>query len=228
MPRLCVITGTKREAACLRSQLNSNEIDIACSGADALRAYELAEKALSEGCSAILSFGVSGGLDPGLASGTLVLADAVIAPDGGKFATDKHWRTAVAHDLAAAKIGFVTGTVVGVDQAISHPGPKQTLYEGTKALCVDMESHSVMRVARAHNVPWLVLRAIADSSSDVLPDIAMAAIDTQGDVRYGTLIARLLRRPSELIALLKLWRISGRAFASLRRVAFFPSLCRPF
>ena len=227
MPRLGVITGTRREASCLRSLLPSDQIDVACSGADASCARELAEKALAAGCTALLSFGVAGGLDPALVSGTLVLVEAVIGPDGGKFSTDQLWRSAIAEDLSAADIDFVVGVGVGVDEAIFRPGPKQLLFEGTKALCVDTESHSVMQVARERGVPWLVIRAIADSAKDTLPEVALAAIDAGGDIRYGALAARLSSQPSEIIDLIRMWRISRRAFYGLGRVASLPSLRGP-
>jgi nucleoside phosphorylase len=175
----------------------------------------------------LLSFGVAGGLDPALVSGTLVLADSVIGPDGEKIPTDRHWHSAIARDLQEAEIDFVTGTGLGVDEAITHPGPKQRLFEGTKALCVDMESHVVMQVARDRNVPWLVIRTIADSASDTLPNIALQAIDASGGIRHGALAAGLLSRPSEIIEMISLWRVSRRAFSGLGRVASIPSLRGP-
>lgn len=227
MPRLGVITGTRREVSCLRNLRHATQVEIACSGADSGRAAELAELAVAEGCTALLSFGVAGGLDPSLASGTLVLMELVISPDGGKYPTDPSWRSAVAADLKAARIDFATGTGMGVDEVICHPEPKRLLHEGTKALCVDMESHAVTGVARKHGVPLLVLRAIADGANDALPDIATAAIGDGGEVLYGTLMTRLLRRPSELADLIRLWRISRLAFAALSRVASLPSLRGP-
>lgn len=182
---------------------------------------------MSAGCTALLSFGVAGGLDPALAPGTMVLAESIIGPNGAKFYTDQRWRAAIAQDMYAADMDFVTGIGMGVDEAICHPEPKQRLFEGTKALCVDMESHSVMEVARDRDVPWLVIRAIADSANDTLPEIALAAIDAEGDVRYGALVARLLSRPSEITDLIGLWRISRRAFSGLGRVASIPSLRGP-
>lgn len=176
----------------------------------------------------MLSFGVAGGLDPGLLSGTLVLADSVVDPDGGRFPTDRHLHSAVAEDLRAAKIDYVIGPALGVDEAILHPGPKQLLFEGTKALCVDMESHAVIRVAREQGAPCIVIRVIADSAAHTLPDVAMAAVGAKGNIRYGALAARLARQPSEMADLFRLWRISRPAFASLSRVASLPSLCRPF
>lgn len=170
---------------------------------------------------------MAGGLDPSLASGTLVLVESVVGPDGGIFPTDPAWRSAVAAELSAASIDFVVGAGAGVDQSIFHPGPKKVLFDDTGALCVDMESHAVMRVAREHNVPGLAIRAIADSARDTLPEVAMAAIDSGGSVRYGALAARLSRQPAELVDLIGLWRMSRPAFTGLGRVASLPSLRGP-
>lgn len=175
----------------------------------------------------MLSFGVAGGLDPALPSGTLVLAESVVDPDGGVSKTDQEWRSAVTRELTDAQINFVSGKVLGADHAVALPEDKQRLFNRTGALCVDMESHAVMQVAKARHIPCFVVRAIADSAQDALPDVALAAIDARGDVRYGALVKRLAGRPSELGALIGLWRVSRPAFASLGRVASLPGLGGP-
>ena len=182
---------------------------------------------MAAGCSALLSFGVAGGLDPALASGTLVLAGSVIDPDSADVSTDPAWCDAVAGDLLSANIEFVRGAVVGTDSAICGPGSKRNLFDGTKGVSVDMESHAVMRTAKEHGLPWLAVRAVADSARDTLPPIAMSAVDAVGGVRYGALSVSVLRRPSQFTDLIRLWRMSRPAFAALRRVAALPSLRGP-
>lgn len=192
-----------------------------------MRARDSAERALNAGCTALLSFGVAGGLASALPSGTLVLAETVIGPDGKAFPMDQSWRSAMARDLDETQIKFVSGHVSGSDAPVSSPADKQSHFDRTQALCVDMESHAMVQVATARNIPCLVVRAIADSAEDVLPDIAIAAINSEGDVRYGALIKRLAARPSDLADLMRLWRLSRPAFASLSRVASLPSLGGP-
>lgn len=227
MPRVGVITGTRREAACLRHQSVQDRFEIACSGADAACACALAAALVAAGCDALLSFGVAGGLDPALASGTVVVADAVIAPDGGTLETDAAWRGALLAELRDAKLVCATGRVVGVDRPVGDPEPKRLLFAGTGALAVDMESHAVLRAARRCGVPALVIRAIADGAHDAMPELAMAAVGPQGRMRYGALAAALLRQPGDLGGLVRLARASRPAFASLRRVAALPRLCGP-
>lgn len=172
----------------------------------------------------MLSFGVAGGLDPALAPGTVVVASSVIAPDGSEIATSVPWREVLEAGLNAAGIAFVSGAVVGVEQAIDHPEPKRTIRAATGALCVDMESHVAMRAALQGGLPGLVVRAIADTANDALPDAALSAIGARGEVRIWTLIEALLREPGDLPDLMRLARASRPAFASLRRVAAVPGL----
>lgn len=228
MPRIGVITGTRREAACLRPLSGSDDIDVACSGVDADRARQRAQDLLADGCEALVSFGLAGGLDPDLPRGTIVLATSVISPDGRQNAGSESWRAFVEADINEARLDFVSGPVVGVDQAVADPEPKRLLRNGTGAVCVDMESHVVMEAAIGAGVPWFVVRAIADTAHDSLPDIALDAIGRNGGVRGLALAARLLRTPRELSDLMGLWRLSRPGFAALGRVAALPGFRRPF
>ena len=92
-----------------------------------------------------MSFGLAGGLDPSLESGTLIVADSITDPLSNRFPTDETWRSAVAKDLTKAGIDFISGAGVGADEAVLNPEAKQSLFEGTRALFVDMESHAVMK-----------------------------------------------------------------------------------
>jgi hopanoid-associated phosphorylase len=227
LPRIGVITGTQREAACLSLHPDRDRFAIACSGADAARAQDRAASLRAAGCAALLSFGVAGGLDPALAPGTVIVAEAVIVPNGGAIATHDAWRAAVMAEMRQAGIAFTTGAIVGADSPIADVEPKRVLFAGTGALGVDMESHAVIQEARRGGIPCLVVRAVADGANDEMPDIAMTAIGRRGEIRYWALTAALLRQPSDLAKLVRLGRMSRPAFASLRRVAALPGLGGP-
>ncbi|WP_425408932.1 hypothetical protein [Hyphococcus sp.] len=84
-----VICGLKSEAAVVSASVDQSKVRIGVSGANAQRAEEIAKRFCDEGASAVLSIGVSGGLDPALKPGDLVIGETVIADDGSVYASDR-------------------------------------------------------------------------------------------------------------------------------------------
>jgi adenosylhomocysteine nucleosidase len=82
-----------------------------------------------------------------------------------------------------------------------------------------MESHLVAEAASRAGLPFLVVRALADASSQEIPAAARHALGPDGAVRAAAVLAGLLRRPQDLAGLLRLGRDSARGLATLRRVA---------
>ncbi|MHA7872182.1 MAG: phosphorylase family protein, partial [Hyphococcus sp.] len=74
-----VICGLKSEAETVSSAVDASKLRIGVSGADAARAEELAVSLCRQGASAIVSVGVSGGLDPTLKAGDLIIGETVVA-----------------------------------------------------------------------------------------------------------------------------------------------------
>ena len=60
-------------------------------GMGAARAEAAARKVLSAGAEALVSWGSAGGLDPSLASGTVVIPDRIIGSDGASLEADRDW-----------------------------------------------------------------------------------------------------------------------------------------
>lgn len=88
---IAVVCGLKSEAAVMRAAVaNDVSIRIGVSGANAARAEEIARQFCNHGASAIVSVGVSGGLDPALKPGDLIIGNEIIADDGAVFEPDKY------------------------------------------------------------------------------------------------------------------------------------------
>ena len=217
MTSLGVVAGMAVEARCLPRPSAGDALEVACSGGDAARAAAAAERLVSKGARALLSFGVAGGLDPALGPGALIVAETVIAPDGTRQSTDSAWRAALLADLAP--MGPVGGALVGSDRLISSVGAKRALFEATGASAVDMESHAVARVAAASGVPFAVLRAVADPAGRALPGAARAGLGTDGRVRVASVLLSLARRPWEMPGVFALALDTRRALRALRRGA---------
>ncbi len=218
MDRIGVITGLVGEAECLDVLAEPERPATEVAGANALRARASASALVARGCGALLIFGVAGGLDPALRAGDLVLARSVCATDGRTFATDEAWR----ERLEAALDGLVPVAIAdfaGSERMIATPVEKAALRQATGAAAVDMESHGVALAANEARVPFLVLRAIADSAADAIPEWVLDGVAADGILDPKRIAARLFVRPWAVWSLIGAARNNGRALSSLRRVA---------
>jgi hopanoid-associated phosphorylase len=202
------VVGLRREARLLARLAPG--IAVACSGADPARAAAAAAALLAAGAPGLVSFGLAGGLDPGLAAGRLLLPARVLLPGGGAIAADPAWH---ARALAALP-GAVTDPLAGSDRAVAGPAGKASLHRAGAA-AVDMESHAVARAAAAAGKPFLVIRAVADPAGRSLPAAALVAVAPDGGTRLGALLLALARRPRDLAGLVRLARDGEAAFAAL-------------
>jgi adenosylhomocysteine nucleosidase len=160
--------------------------------------------------SAIVSFGLCGGLDPALKVGDLVVGSGVVA-GGERFTADMAWAERLKVALPGARLGdFASGGAMAADAAA-----KAALRGQTGAMAVDMESHLVARAG----LPFAVVRAVSDPADRSLPRAAQAGFRADGEADVGAVIAALLRRPGELPALIGVALDASAAFKSLARAA---------
>jgi len=212
---LGVVTGYRGEARCL----SAPDLIIRCSGADAMRARAAAQELQGQGVAGLVSFGLAGGLARDLVAGDLLLPEAVILPDGGSLAVDPGWRARLAATLERAGLHPIDMPIAGSDRIVATRAAKAALALRGAAAAVDMESQGVAEVAALAGLPFLVLRAVADRSDQIIPQAAGGAIDARGEIRRLAVLVGLARRPWELVPLIALGRSSARGLACLRRVA---------
>lgn len=184
-------------------------------GASAARAERLALEMAGAGAAGLVSFGIAGGLDPALAPGTLVLADAIVPPDGNGLPTDPAWRRALGEALAAGGLAPHSGTVAGSDAALTTAAGKAALFATTGACIVDMESHGVARAAGAAGLACIVLRAVADPAGRALPPAALAGLRPDGGIDVIGLLAALVKDPRQIPGLVALAGNARAATAAL-------------
>ncbi|MGZ8995852.1 MAG: phosphorylase family protein [Rhodospirillales bacterium] len=190
---------------------------VACSGASAERARTLTAQLLDAGCAALVSFGLAGGLDPALPSGALCLPGAVLTPAGTRLPVDTDWR-----ERLLARIGGMqdpSPLLMGRDEPVATPEQKRELFALTGAAAIDMESHAVAEVAARRDVPFLVIRAIADPADRRLPPWLGSVIGADGRPLPAALLGGLARNPADLVALIRLAGDSRRGLRTLRGVA---------
>jgi adenosylhomocysteine nucleosidase len=170
------------------------------------------DSALRRGASGIISFGVAGGLAPGLAAGDWIAA-AAVRTGQQVFATDQGWTRSLLARLPHA----VHADIVGVDTPLAEPWQKQQLHAETGAAAVDMESHIAARVAAAHRVPFVVCRAIIDAAETPLPPAALVGLRPDGTADVLAVCRCVLQQPRQLPALMRTAVDAWIARAALRR-----------
>lgn len=174
-----------------------------------------------EGWTALLSFGVAGGLDPLLKAGDVVVASGVWTPkqslngpgrSTAALPADPAWAARLLASIAGARSNLIAGQ----DTPAASVEAKAALHGVVGALTVDMESHVVAQVAARHGFPFAAIRAISDPASHALPPAAVAGFGADGGVDFAAVLSALARDPRQLPALLRTGAEAERAFTALR------------
>jgi adenosylhomocysteine nucleosidase len=172
-----------------------------------------ARRLADAGASGLMSFGMAGGLDPGLSAGSVVLPHEVISYDGARFRTTEAWREPLSLAIACGR-PIAEGALLTSPEPIAAVEDKAAAFRDTGAVAVDMESVSVAEVAAARGLPFIALRVIVDTAADALPR-AVAAASREGRVSTPHLIGRLVLAPRELLAVIRLAQRYRAAIRSL-------------
>jgi adenosylhomocysteine nucleosidase len=170
-------------------------------GGTAAGATAAAAALVGQRCTALISFGLAGGLDGRLGPGAIVIPSAVIA-GGQRYATDPHLSRMLSGAISDATV--TPHLLIGADMIVADAAEKQRLHRQTGAAAVDLESGAVARVAAAHGLPFAVLRAICDPAERTLPPAALVGIDSQGAIAVWRVLGSLAAHPGQLPALLAL------------------------
>ena len=189
------------------------------SGMGMVAAARCATSLVDDGATALVSWGMAGGLDPRLTPGTIFLPDIVISTAGGALATARPWRERLA--AAVTTHHPVTGgRLLTSARAVGSRTAKAALFRETGAAAVDMESMAVAEVAQSHQLPFIAVRVIVDAAADALPRAVTAAADSEGHLQIWRLLGALARTPGELGPLLRLagrYRAANRSLAAVAR-----------
>ena len=167
-----------------------------------------AEPAAREMCelfrpTAFLGLGVAGALTASLKPLELVASARLQNGSEDTPAADK-----LLLSLATSN-GARAGTLVTVSSPVVTVAEKKSIAsrvaEGEPA-AVDMESAAWARGAAAAGVPFVIVRAIADASTEELPDYLRDCVGADGGIRRSTVVRRALARPASMPALLAMKR----------------------
>jgi adenosylhomocysteine nucleosidase len=172
-------------------------------------AAEAATRLIGEGATALVSFGLAGGLDPALRPGAIIIPATVISDD----------RSRQADGTLADRFGGFSGHIVLAGAAVAaDAASKRCLYATTRADAIDLESGAVARVAESYGLPFVVVRVICDPAERDLPQAALVALDPKGGIGLLPVVWSVLRRPKQIPDLLRLGRDAALARRALRRL----------
>jgi adenosylhomocysteine nucleosidase len=182
------------------------------------------DAAIARGGRGIMSFGIAGGLAPGLQPGQWVVASTVVS-ERGRHEVDRPW----SERLLNALPGALHAAIAGVDSPVRDALAKRALFVHTGALVVDMESHLAARIAAAHGLPFAACRVIIDPAHRDLPPAALLSLRPNGIPDWVAVLRSVVEQPNQLPGLMRLALDASIARAALRRgrAALGPSLAFP-
>lgn len=207
-PFVLAVVGLAFEA---RIAAASKGTAICCRRGDA-GARAMQEALDSPACRGVISFGIAGGLDRRLPSGTHLVASHVITPEGS-LPTHEGWSRSLLNSSAEA----MHAPILGADHVVIEPDEKHDLFTRTGAVAVDTESHITALMARERGLPFACLRIVADPAHRKVPKAAMSGLREDGSADPMGVMRELLRRPHETPALLAIARDTWRARRVLAR-----------
>jgi adenosylhomocysteine nucleosidase len=192
---------------------------LAVGGMGAAPARIAGMRLLDAGATALISWGTAGALAPGLDAGTLVIPERVLDSGGQAFITDEAWRDCMLRHASGRLLQASPGVLAEAGQVIRTTGEKLDLHQRVGAVAVDMESAALAKLAREAAVPFVVVRAVADTARMSIPGCVMHAMDPEGRIRLLRLLSGLLRHPDDMVALVLLAKGFRAAAAALATFA---------
>ena len=180
---------------------------VAIGGGTAGGAVLAAERLVSGGVTALISFGLAGGLDPALRAGSLLVPRAIVT-------NEQHLLTDP--ELSERLGGVSVPLLLGARDVVASVAAKRALFAATGAAAVDLESGAVAGVAAEHGLPFAVLRAICDPAERDLPPAALIALDRHGVIGLARVLGSILAHPAQVAGLLALARDAAAARRALR------------
>jgi len=173
---------------------------------------------VGQGATALLSWGCAGALSSKLEPGDLLLPEIILAEEGQLFHTHEIWRKRLTEQLTDT-LKWHKDMLVESSRMVSGHEDKQSLASTSGAIAVDMESAAIGRVASQAGIPFMVIRAVADTVDEKLPSCISEAMSDRGQIQMRRLFPSLILQPVLWPKLIRL----GRHFHAATRILKFVS-----
>jgi len=147
----------------------------------------------------VITSGFAGGLDP-----ELELGDILFAKTGTHAIFDRLTRFSIKE-----------GTFHCSTRIATTAEEKETLRRTTRCDAIDMESAHIHKIARAHRIPCLTVRAISDTAHENLPLDFNDLMTPRMPVDPLKLVGALCRKPAKIPELIRFNRSIGKTAQTL-------------
>jgi hypothetical protein len=150
--------------------------------------------------------GFAGALDPSLRVGDLIEPAKVVSQK--------------AYEVQLQPVGLTTNTaplVTAVDVA-STPSKKSVLRDIFRCAAVDMEASDLALACDFQCIPFHTARAISDAADETFPEELNGIILSSGDLSMKRLAWAVLKKPTLVGPLFRLWKNSRKAKDGLRLI----------
>ena len=176
---------------------------VALSGVGAERAYAAGSVLVSQGATALLSWGCAAALDDRISPGCLILPERIIGANGEIHRVSTEWHQRL-YQALESKHAVRTEALVESDAILKTSAEKRALAKRTQAAATDMESAAQARLAKEHGLPFVAVRAIVDTAATDIPENVLSALDRQGDISVWKLLASAYLMPADWIKIVQL------------------------
>ena len=183
---------------------------VTLSGIGAERAYAAGSLLVSQGATALLSWGCAAALDDRVRPGCLILPERIIGANGEIHRVNTEWHQRL-YQALESKHPVRTEALVESNAILETPAEKRALAKRTQAAATDMESAAQARLAKERELPFIAIRAIVDTASTNIPENVLKALDPQGDVNLWKIFTGTM--PKDWIKIVRL----GIQFNAARR-----------
>jgi adenosylhomocysteine nucleosidase len=163
-------------------------------------------------CTAIMSFGMCGGLRPGVVVGQTVIASYLIGPNGDNYPCNSAWQ----HNLFKKTHHFVQPYYSsGKFNQANTQEQRAAIHKKTGAWCIDDESLFVAQFAVKRGIPFAIARNLSDQWDD---DVSVTAgiLNSQGEPQTLAVLGALFKAP---ITMVKIGLDYRRSQAGLKLLA---------
>jgi adenosylhomocysteine nucleosidase len=195
----------------------SNNVMVGLSGVGAEQAHRIGKRMLESGVSGLVSWGSAASLDDTVLPGGLLLPMRIVS-GYSTMTVDYHWHTRLWQCLSK-NLTLYHQTLVHSEGLLSNTEEKRRLAGTANAVGADMESATLVSLAKDYGVPFVAIRAVSDSVGMMLPHSIGQAMSENGQVRIQKVLLHTMIRPREWPALLQLQRGFRAAQLTLSRVA---------